>query len=43
MTSTAIRKIYLEYASVQDADAAERELAGRSFGNSVVQVRVVNR
>jgi len=36
--STAIRKIYLEYATVQDANSAENELAGRSFGNNVVQV-----
>jgi hypothetical protein len=40
MTSNAIRKIYLENASVQDANAAERELSGQSFGNSVVQVHV---
>ncbi len=37
--SPAIRKIYLEYATVQDANSAEGELAGRSFGNNVVQVR----
>jgi splicing factor U2AF subunit len=35
---TAIRKIFLEYASVQDAAAAERELAGRQFGPNVVTV-----
>jgi hypothetical protein len=34
---SAIHKIYLEYASVQDAQAAERELAGRRFGDNVVQ------
>lgn len=36
-TSNAIRKIFLEYATVQDAAAAETELSGRSFGNNVVQ------
>lgn len=35
---TAIRKIFLEYAGVQDAAAAERELAGRQFGPNVVTV-----
>jgi splicing factor U2AF subunit len=35
---TAIRKIFLEYSSVQDAAAAERELAGRQFGPNVVTV-----
>jgi hypothetical protein len=35
---SAIKKIYLEYASAQDAIAAERELGGRQFGPNVVQV-----
>ena len=35
--ASAIKKIFLEYASVQDAQAAERELAGRSFGENTVQ------
>jgi len=34
---SAILKIFLEYASVQDAQAAERELKGRRFGDNVVQ------
>ena len=34
---TAIRKIFLEYATVQDAANAERELAGRQFGPNVVE------
>lgn len=36
---SAIRKIFLEYATVNDAANAERELAGRQFGPNVVQVR----
>ena len=40
--SSAIRKIFLEYATVQDAANAERELAGRQFGPNVVQVRSIN-
>lgn len=38
---SAILKIFLEYASVQDAQAAERELKGRKFGDNVVQVCVL--
>ena len=38
---TAILKIFLEYATVQDAQAAERELKGRKFGDNVVQVRLL--
>jgi splicing factor U2AF subunit len=34
---TAIRKIFLEYATVQDAANAENELAGRQFGPNVVK------
>lgn len=34
--ASAVLKIYLEYASVQDAQAAERELKGRKFGDNVV-------
>jgi len=35
--ATAIKKIFLEYATVQDATNAERELAGRQFGPNVVE------
>ena len=35
---SAVLKIFLEYASVQDAQAADRELNGRKFGDNVVQV-----
>lgn len=38
--ATAIRKIFLEYATAQDAKNAENELAGRQFGPSVVRVRM---
>jgi hypothetical protein len=34
---SAVRKIFLEYATVQDAANAEKELAGRQFGSNVVQ------
>jgi splicing factor U2AF subunit len=34
---SAIRKIFLEYATVQDSANAERELAGRQFGPNVVE------
>lgn len=37
--ASAIKKIFLEYATVQDAVNAERELAGRQFGPNVVEVR----
>ena len=37
---SAIRKVFLEYASPNDALAANRELAGRQFGDSVVEVSV---
>ena len=33
---SAIRKIFLEYATVDNAAAAERQLAGRAFGPSTV-------
>lgn len=36
---SAVKKIFLEYATVQDAANAERELAGRQFGPNVVEVR----
>ena len=36
--ASAARKIFLEYATLQDAANAERELAGRQFGDSVVEV-----
>lgn len=39
---SAIRKVFLEYASPQDAQAANRELAGRQFGALVVEVCVCN-
>ena len=35
---SAVKKIFLEYATSQDAKNAERELAGRQFGPNVVQV-----
>ena len=35
--ASAIRKIFLEYATVQDASNAEHELAGRQFGPNVVE------
>lgn len=35
---SAVKKIFLEYASLQDSANAERELAGRQFGPNVVQV-----
>merc|ERR1712232_157019 len=37
-TETALKKIFLEYATVSDAMNAERELVGRQFANSIVQV-----
>jgi hypothetical protein len=33
---SAIRKIFLEYASPNDAMTAEKELKGRAFGPNVV-------
>jgi len=36
--STALRKIFLEYATVKDAVAANQQLSGRQFGPSVVKV-----
>jgi RNA recognition motif. (a.k.a. RRM, RBD, or RNP domain) len=36
--STAIKKIFLEYATTQDAMNAEDELSGRQFGPNVVRV-----
>jgi splicing factor U2AF subunit len=38
VVQSAIKKIYLEYATPQDASHAERELAGRQFGPNVVEV-----
>jgi splicing factor U2AF 65 kDa subunit len=35
---SAIQKVFLEYATALDAEKAEAELAGRQFGNQVVQV-----
>merc|ERR1719223_1946362 len=40
--ATAVRKIFLEYAALNDALNAERELAGRKFGPSVVNVTFFN-
>jgi hypothetical protein len=34
---SAIRKVFLEYATEQDASNAERELSGRQFGPNVVE------
>ena len=39
---SAIRKIFLEYATAQDAANAERELAGRQFGPNVVEVSALS-
>lgn len=36
--ASAVKKIFLEYATVQDAANAEGELAGRQFGPNVVEV-----
>ena len=38
---TAVKKIFLEYVSPNDASNAERELAGRAFGPNIVQVRLL--
>ena len=38
ISPSAILKIFLEYETVQDAQAAEKELKGRKFGDNVVQV-----
>jgi len=35
--TSAIRKIFLEYATIQDSANAEQELAGRQFGPNVVE------
>jgi RNA recognition motif. (a.k.a. RRM, RBD, or RNP domain) len=37
---SAIRKIFLEYATVSDAQAASKELTGRKFGDNVVEVSI---
>ena len=37
MEESAVQKIYLEYATVQDATSADKELKGRKFGPNVVQ------
>ncbi len=36
---SAVKKIFLEYASPSDAVSAERELQGRAFGPNVVDVK----
>jgi hypothetical protein len=41
--ASAMRKIFLEYATPQDASNAENELAGRQFGPNVVRVRLTER
>lgn len=35
---SAIQKIFLEYATIEDAQAADGELKGRKFGDNVVKV-----
>jgi splicing factor U2AF subunit len=37
IADSAIRKVYLEYASLSDAMQAERELKGRQFGEGIIQ------
>jgi len=37
--ATAVRKVFLEYASPEDAARAEEELTGRQFGPHVVETR----
>ena len=39
---TALKKIYLEYATTEDAANAEHELSGRKFGESVVVTSFFN-
>jgi len=39
---SALRKIFLEYANIQDAMNAERELGGRQFGPNTVEVTYFN-
>jgi len=34
---SAIKKVFLEYATAKDAQAADQELSGRTFGPNVVQ------
>lgn len=40
--ASAVKKIFLEYAALKDALNAQRELAGRKFGPSVVTVTFFN-
>jgi hypothetical protein len=40
--ASAIRKVFLEYATEQDAANAERELSGRQFGPNVVEASYFN-
>lgn len=35
---TAVKKIFLQYATVADACRAEKELKGRAFGPNIVGV-----
>jgi len=35
---SAVKKIFLEYATTQDSGSARHELAGRQFGPAVVEV-----
>ena len=37
--ASAVGKIYLEYATIQDSANAEQELSGRQFGPNVVEAR----
>ena len=38
VNSSAIKKIFLEYATLENAINAKSELSGRQFGNNVVHV-----
>ncbi len=40
--ASALKKIFLEYATVQDATNAGRELSGRQFGSNVVATTYFN-
>ena len=39
---SSLKKIFLEYATIDDAKSAEQELAGRQFGAAVVQATYFN-
>lgn len=40
--ASSIRKIFLEYTTTTDAEAADKELSGRTFGPNVVRVRFIS-